>query len=93
MREFLNDRWLPSLDSTGIKPTTMLGYQLHVERYINPALGHVPLQMLTASHLEGLYASLLKNGGRTRVKGSARALCGRQQPPCPRLSAPPTDGT
>ncbi len=61
LSEFLRVQWLPAIRPT-IRPTTFASYEGHVERHIIPALGQVPLQQLTSSQLNGLYARLLSEG-------------------------------
>lgn len=61
---FLQDRWLPTLKASTLKPTTRLSYELHVREYLVPHLGAIPLQKLTTAHIEAFYADLLTTGGR-----------------------------
>ncbi len=58
---FLNDDWLPGLASR-IRPTTLGTYEIHVRRNIVPTLGHLRLQSVGPSDLNGLYAELLATG-------------------------------
>jgi hypothetical protein len=48
--EYLADRWLPAIEAT-VRPTTFAGYRAHVRVYVNPALGSIPLQSVTADQL------------------------------------------
>lgn len=61
--EFLADTWLP-VKRRHVRATTAYRYSWFVERYINPAIGHVPLRRLRADHLEALYDQLAATGGR-----------------------------
>lgn len=61
--EFLADTWLP-VKRRHVRATTAYRYSWFVERYINPAIGHVPLRRLRADHLEALYDRLAATGGR-----------------------------
>ena len=51
-----------------LRPSTLASYDGNVKAHIIPALGPVPLQRLTAGHLDVLYADLLQNG-RTDGRG------------------------
>jgi integrase len=59
--EFLSGEWLPAIRST-IRPTTYLSYGGHVRCHIIPALGTLPLQHLSPSHLNAFYSRLLTEG-------------------------------
>ena len=61
MSEFLTREWLPAIRVT-IRPTTYLSYEGHVELHIIPALGTVPLQHLSSSHINAFYSRLLTEG-------------------------------
>lgn len=61
------DQWLRTLRTRSlVKASTLTSYTLHVERYIAPRIGNIPLQTLSAAHLNGLYDDLLENG---RIRG------------------------
>jgi integrase len=62
---------VPSSPSTGwptaraaVRPTTWTTYRIYAEAQVIPALGHIPLQALTAAHLNRLYANLAEHGRR-----------------------------
>ena len=62
---------MPSSPSTGwptaraaVRPTTWTTYRIYAEAQVIPALGHIPLQALTAAHLNRLYANLAEHGRR-----------------------------
>jgi hypothetical protein len=61
--EFLTDTWLP-IKRRHVRASTAYRYSWFVGRYINPAIGHVPLRRLRADHLDGLYDQLTTTGGR-----------------------------
>ena len=58
VRDYLLSEWLPAIRST-IRPSTFASYESHVALYLLPAFGQMPLQELSASHLNALYAKLL----------------------------------
>ena len=47
-----------------VRATTAYRYAWFVDRYINPAIGDVPLRRLRADHLDELYDQLATTGGR-----------------------------
>jgi integrase len=60
---FLTEQWLPTARAA-VRPTTWTTYRIYAEAQVVPALGHVPLQALTAAHLNRLYADLAEHGRR-----------------------------
>jgi integrase len=60
---FLTDTWLPR-KRRQVRETTAYRYAWFVGRYINPALGDIPLRRLRLDHLEAFYAGLAATGGR-----------------------------
>ncbi len=58
---FLNDEWLPAIEGT-VRSTTFDSYREAVRNYLVPTIGGERLQNLTASRLNALYSSLLKEG-------------------------------
>lgn len=66
VREFANDRWLPSVATavaTGsLKATTGSSYKMLVERHVLPHLGHVALKDVTPDMLARLYGELFTSG-------------------------------
>lgn len=52
---FLRDEWLPAVRAK-IRPTTYVGYEGHVRRYLVPGLGDKPLDEITP--LRGCRASV-----------------------------------
>lgn len=61
--QFLTETWLP-LKRRHVRATTAYRYSWFVDRYINPAIGDVPLRRLRADHLDGLYDRLATTAGR-----------------------------
>jgi integrase len=60
---FLTEQWLPTVRAA-VRPTTWTTYRIYAEAQVVPPLGHVPLQALTAAHLNRLYADLAEHGRR-----------------------------
>jgi integrase len=70
-------RWLATLRDRGEhSPTTLQGYG-HCITLAEPLIGAIPLAKLSAHDLDSAYASLLKQGGRTRSNEEARPLAAR----------------
>jgi len=61
VREYLVDRWLPSIAST-VRPGTVRRYADIVKNHIVPALGGIRLAKLSALDLQQLYADRLAKG-------------------------------
>lgn len=55
--------------ATQVKHSTWDSYRRNLENHVFPTLGGIPLQKLTPSHLNRLYASLLEDGSRKRRGG------------------------
>lgn len=53
------DYWMvrvaPKRGKSGLRDRTLRGYQGYVDSYLKPCLGHIPLQDLTADHIEQLH--------------------------------------
>ncbi|MGH2630031.1 MAG: hypothetical protein ACRDHI_05665 [Actinomycetota bacterium] len=60
---FLTDTWLPR-KRRQVSATTAYRYAWFIERYVNSALGEIPLRRLRLDHLEQLYQQLATTGGR-----------------------------
>jgi integrase len=60
---FLTEQWLPTVRAA-VRLTTWTTYRIYAEAQVVPALGHIPLQALTAVHLNRLYADLAEHGRR-----------------------------
>jgi integrase len=67
VRQFA-DEWLDAVQPT-IRASTLASYRLNVLSYIVPRVGDVPLQQLTASRLNKMYADLLATGRRDGERG------------------------
>jgi integrase len=50
--------WVASLGD--VRPSTRASYEQNLTKHVKPGIGHLPLQRLTALHLDGLYRSLLQ---------------------------------
>lgn len=55
------DDWLSEVAHT-VRPVTVYGYRVHVERWIVPAIGQVPLVDLQVAHVRRLRDSITKAG-------------------------------
>ena len=55
---FLVEHRLPAIRSS-LRELTFRSYEMHVRRYLVPALGALPLRKVTAAHLNQLYTRLL----------------------------------
>lgn len=60
---FLITTWLPQ-KRRHVRATTAYRYAWFVERYINPAIGDIPLRRIRPDHLDELYESPSVTGGR-----------------------------
>ena len=63
--EYLTGHWLPSIVDS-VRPTTLLSYRLHVERYLVPLLGELPLRKLTPTAINAFNARLRSEARRPR---------------------------
>jgi integrase len=63
LSQFLAETWMP-LKRRTVRATTAYRYAWFIDRYINPAIGHVPLRRLRTDHLDDLYERLATTGGR-----------------------------
>jgi integrase len=70
---FLVATWLPQ-KRRHVRATTAYRYAWFVERYINPAIGDIPLRRLRSDHLDELYESLAVTGGRTGTGLAAKTI-------------------
>lgn len=60
--QYLLERWLPAA-STTVRATTLVGYRRHIDLYLAPRIGGVPLQGLTPDRVSVLYRELAESGG------------------------------
>ena len=58
------DLWLDGLANTSKTPRTIADYRNETRRYVRPHMPEVKLANLTPLHLEHLYRTLVKQGGR-----------------------------
>ena len=78
LREFADDRWLPSLTTAvaggNLKPSTASSYRMVVNSYILPRLGSVVLKDIRPDMLGRLYGDLLTSGRVHARKGQPAGL-------------------
>lgn len=67
--EYLTNTWIPH-ERRQVRAPTVCRYAWFVDRYINPAVGDMPLHRLRADHLDGLHDTLATTGG---TDGNGRA--------------------
>ena len=72
MAEFFRHEWLPMME-TQVKASTFDSYRRNLENHVLPTLGGVPLQQLSAGHLNSLYRDLLGRGRRNGARGGLSA--------------------
>jgi integrase len=60
-----------------LKPSTYSSYAKNVRNHIVPHIGHLPLQKLTAQHLNTLYRRLLEEGRLSTAHGTSKGLSPR----------------
>jgi integrase len=72
--QYLNDRWLPALTGSNLRPTTLYGYQKIVDAYLVPKLGHVRLQALDTATVEQSLNTLAVGGSAKTVRNVHGAL-------------------
>jgi integrase len=61
----LVEKWF-ELAKADLSPSTVVGYEACIRRYIDPALGDVPLDRLKVAQLDNHYAELRRGGGQAR---------------------------
>ena len=61
--EYLTNTWIPH-KRRQVRATTGYRYAWFVDRYVQPAIGDIPLRRLRADHLDTLYDTLANSGGR-----------------------------
>lgn len=59
--EFL-DQWMAEVVHPSVRPWTYKGYEVHVRLHIKPVLGHLPLDALSARHVQSLLNQKLAEG-------------------------------
>jgi integrase len=71
IKDFLR-QWLQDYAETNVRPTTLAGYQIIIEKHLVPGLGSIQLGQLTPAHIQSYYAKALKEGrkgGRDKGEG------------------------
>jgi integrase len=69
--------WLRDYAETGVRPITLEGYRLIIEKHLIPGLGNIQLSQLQPAQIQAYYAKALKEGRKGRDKGqglSARTV-------------------
>jgi integrase len=61
--DFLRE-WLVAIEARGLRPNTISTYRMLAEKHLIPRVGSIPLQQLSASHLNAAYADMLARGRR-----------------------------
>ena len=64
--EFL-DQWLVDVIRPNVRPWTYKGYEVHVRLHLKPALGHVPLERLTAMQVQKMVNDKSQTGLRPKT--------------------------
>src|SRR4051794_23941208 len=59
--DYLCKQWLPGLH---VRESTQRSYASHVDTYLVPRLGYIPLQSLTRANLRTMFADLSSQGAR-----------------------------
>ena len=57
-------QWMRDYAESHVSQRTLEGYQGNIDRYILPRIGSIPLEKLTARHVQEMESSLLREGGR-----------------------------
>jgi len=61
------ERWLADYAAGAVRPTTLDSYRMIVRKHIGPALGHIPLTMLSPQAIQGYFSRELQ--GRKNEQG------------------------
>jgi integrase len=61
--------WLAAIETRGLRPATFSSYRMFVQKHLIPRLGSIPLQGLSAMHLNAAYAEMLASGRRNGEGG------------------------
>jgi integrase len=64
--EFL-DQWLVEVAKPRVRAWTYAGYEVHVRRHLKPSIGRIPLERLTAQHVQALLNQKLRDGLKPRT--------------------------
>ena len=68
----LLDQWLVNAKAT-LSPKSVENYALRIEKQLRPTIGHIPVEKLTARHLDQLYRGLADKGASVYVIRQAHA--------------------
>lgn len=68
----LLDQWLANSRST-LSPKSIQNYSMRIEKQLRPTIGHIPVEKLTARHLDQLYRGLADKGASVYVIRQAHA--------------------
>lgn len=69
--------WLDNIAARRVRPLTLVNYRSVTVQHIIPAIGRIRLDKLTAPHIRGLHAGMLKTGlSSTYVRNTHRVLSG-----------------
>jgi integrase len=74
--QFLADEWLPAAAAT-LRPLSVTKYESVIRSYVQPRIGHMRLQGLSAGHLNNLYAELERDGLSVSTRKLVHAVIGR----------------
>lgn len=71
------DFWYQTYCKPGIRPTTQMGYEDRIYKYIIPEIGKIPLNKLTQNNLQEFYAKLKTSGRLIRQEAYGEGLSDR----------------
>jgi integrase len=71
---YLRQEWLPAMKPPRLSDATWAGYSWELENRVIPRLGASKLQEVNAAHLNRLYTTLLREGGRAGAPLSPRSV-------------------
>lgn len=57
-------QWMRDYAESHVSQRTLEGYQGNLDRYIRPRIGTIPLEKLSARHVQEMESALLREGGR-----------------------------
>lgn len=65
------DQWLAEAVKPRVRPWTFKGYEVLVRRHVKPVIGTVPLQKLTAQHVQRLVNRMIAGGASPKTASCA----------------------
>lgn len=68
------DRWLEEYATPRLRESTMSGYRMYAEQYINPRLGNKKMNSITPADIQRMYTKLKKEGRMREHPEHGRAL-------------------